>query len=185
MKRIIFSFLCLFGAISLFAGNPVTVKSGDVSVLKENTTALLELDFSATRVGNQSIDEYLKSRGDDFVKDFPEDKTQAADMFAVQFNKKSKGINVAKDASNAVYKFVIHVSTLDYGNAGSAFVPFASAKAGGCIIKGTIDIINLKTNQTVCTIDIDDVKGLGHMSDRVRLRLVFFELANKIAKIKK
>ena len=185
MKKFIFSFVCLFSTVSLFAGKPVFVQSGDVSVLKEITTALLELDFSATTVDAKHIDEYLQSRGDDFVRDFPQDKEYAANMFANQFNKRNrKGMQVAVDVADAIYKFVIRVNILDYGNSAGFFVPFASAKAGGCIISGNIDIVDVRTDKVVLTLKVDEVKGLAHVSDRIRLSYVFFELSNGVAKIK-
>ncbi|MDR0828912.1 MAG: hypothetical protein LBN95_02220 [Prevotellaceae bacterium] len=184
MKKLLFTFVCLFGAMSLFAGNPVSVKSGDVSVLKDVTTALLELDFSNATVEGKTIDEYLESRGSDFVRDFPQDKEYSALMFAAQYNKKNKGLHVATDVSDAVLKFVIHVDKLDYGNAHGQFMPFASAKSGGCIISGTIDIIDLKTNEIVLTLSIDEVKGLANVSDKIRLGLCFFELGSSVAKVK-
>lgn len=161
-----------------------TVKAGDVSILKKDITALLELDFSKTMVEKQHIDEYLKSRGDDFVKDFPEDIAGATNVFIYQFNRKNNGMQISTNVNNAEYKMVICITNLDYGNAGSSFVPFAGAKAGGCIIDGTINILNLKTNEMFEIHKFNGIKGNGNFSDKGRLNAVFIELANKIVKLK-
>ena len=181
---LLLTILCLFCTGNLFAGNPVSVKSGKSSVLKESSTALLEIDYSTTTVGKQTLDEYLKSRGDDFVRDWPRDKEVTATYFKERFNKKSKGLHLTTDASAASYKVLIRVNNLDMGNGGSAFVPFASAKAGGVIMTGTVDIIDLKTNEVVCSISVDEVKGLGTPSETARLGLMYFELATQICKLK-
>ena len=180
-----FSLLCLAGSISLFAGKPVTVKSGDLSVLKKSSTAFFEIDFSATKVGTQPIDEYLKGRGDDFVRDWPQDKVIAANYFYAQFNGcNKKGMQITPDDRGVDYKMVIHVKTLDMGNPAGIFVPFAPANAGGVIIDGTVDIIDMNTNAVVCTLNIDGVKGDGYPSESIRLGLAFSELASCMCKLK-
>jgi len=183
-RLLLFTIICLFCTVNLFAGNPVSVKSGKSSVLKESSKALLEIDYSTTKVGTQTLDEYLKNRGDDFVRDWPRDKEVTATYFREHFNKKSKGLQVTTDAPAAFYKIVIHVNNLDMGNGGSAFVPFASAKAGGVIMIGTVDIIDLKTNEVVCSLSVDEVKGLGTPSETARLGLMYFELATQMCKLK-
>ena len=184
IKSLLFIMMCLFCVVNLFAGNSVSVKSGNSSVLKESSKALLEIDYSTTKVGNETLDEYLQRRGDDFVRDWPKDKEFAATYFKERFNKKSKGLQLTTDVSTVSYKIVIHVNSLDMGNGGSAFVPFSSAKAGGVIITGTIDIIDIKTNEVVCTLNVDEVKGVGHPSETVRLGAMYFELATQICKLK-
>lgn len=181
MKKVMFCLVCLFCTGALFAGNPVTVKSGDVSVLKGKNKALLEFDYSATKVGDKTLDEYLKDRGEDFVRDWPNDKIRAASYFVERFNKKNKkGMQITSDEEAAGYTVVVHVKTLDMGNGGSAFVPFSSAKAGGVIMTGTIDIVDKNTQNVVCNLYVDEVKGLGHVSEAIRIGLAYFALADKM-----
>jgi len=189
MKKtvIVCGLLCLLSAVNVFAGNPVSVKSGDISVLKNQSNAILEIDYSNTKVDNkETLDEYLKRRGDDFVKDWPKDKETAANYFIGRFNNKNKGMQLLMEpATNANYKIVIHVNNLDMGNGGSTFNPYASPKAGGVIMTGTVDIVDMKTNKIVCTLTVDEVKGLGHVSETTRLGLMYFELATIICKLSK
>ena len=79
------SILCVLCTVNLFADNPVSVKSGDVSVLRRPSKALLEFDYSATKVGDQTLDEYLQGRGDDFVRDWSQDRETAASYFKRYF----------------------------------------------------------------------------------------------------
>jgi hypothetical protein len=193
MKKTLFlcGLLCLLSVVNVFAAKPVSVKSGDISVLKKPSKALLEIDDSAAKVGDQTLAEYLESRGGDFVRDWPKDKGAASINFAALFNKKNKkGMQLPSLGdletidSDATYKMVIRISSLDMGNGASAFTPMGSRKAGGCIMSGTADIVDLKTNEVVCTLNIDKIKGLGTFSEAARLTLMFRELATSICKLK-
>ena len=176
--------ICLLCTVSLFAVNSVTVKSGKSSVLKTSAKASLEVDYSATTIGDQALDEYLQARGDDYVKNWSKDTEYAAKYFKERFNKKNKGLKIAPDPSEAAYKIVIHVQNLNMGNSGSAFVPFASSKAGGIVMTGTVDIVDIQLNEVVCTLEVDQVKGVKHVSATVRMGLMFMELATKMCAIK-
>lgn len=180
----LFSLLCLFCTINIFAGNPVSVKSGTVAVLKSPSKALLEVDYSATKVGDQTLEEYLKGRGEDWVRDWPRDKETAISYFKATFNDKSKGMKITSDESVATHKIVIHVKTLDVGNATGIFMPFAPADAGGASMIGTVDIIDLQTNNVLCVLYVDEVKGDGTPSETIRMGMMYHELATKICKLK-
>jgi uncharacterized membrane protein len=190
MKKVLLvSVLCLFCATNLFAGSPVTVKSGNVSILKTPEKALLEIDYSAAKVGNISFHEYLKGKGDDYVRDWPRESATAASYFKATFNKKSKGLTLTTDETAATYKIVINVKNLDMGDAGTSIVNAilwgaAAGKAGGVIMSGPIEIIDLNTNNTVLTLYVDEVKGGGAVNDAIRVGNMYSELALKICKLK-
>jgi len=183
-KALLGSLLCLFCTVNVIAGNPVSVKLGETSVLKNPSKAYLKIDYSAAKVGEDTLDEYLKKRGDDFVRDWPQVDATTATMFKEQFNKKSKGMTLVTDSTDVSYKFVIHVNSLDMGNGASAFVPFGTPKAGGVIMSGTIDIIDMQTDEVACTLLVDNVKGLGAFSETSRLGLMYTELAKLLCKLK-
>ena len=188
-KVLLFSFLSLFCMANLFAGSPVTVKSGDVSILKTPAKALLEVDYSGAKVGNILFADYLKSKGDDYVRDWPRESATAASYFKATFNKKSKGLQLTTDESAATYKMLITVKNLDMGDAGTSIamsIMFGAAagKAGGVIMSGPIEIIDLHTNKTVLTLYVDEVKGEGAPNDATRVGLMYTELAKKMCKLK-
>lgn len=186
MKRLLSIVMLLLSVIGIYAGNPVTVKAGNPVVFNEASQALVVVDYSKTMVKDQTLDAYLKSRGEDFVRDWPQDQDKALEYFVVRFNKKNKkGMQIGRHLTDAKYKMVIYVDYMDMGNGGSSFNPFASVKAGGVIMKGRCDVIDVKAGQYVCRMMFDEVKGLGHPSETVRLGMTYFELASNIFKLAK
>ena len=189
MKKLLFS--TLLAALLLAAGkaaagsDPLQVVSGNLAYLNLDATALVRFDYSQTMVEDKTLDQYLQSRGDDFVRDWPSDCKKAALYFINRVNSKNKkggGIQTTDDGP-AHLMLLFHVKTLDMGNGGSTFIPMAGAKAGGVIMNGTLEIINLSTNAVVCTVNIVNIKGQGHVSETVRLGLCYFEMATQLLKM--
>ena len=187
MKRAILFICCILTGVLSFAGDEISLKSGNPKVLYENSKATLEIDYSKTMVKKETLKEYLNRRGADFVKDWPDDSRKAREYFIVRFNKKNKnGMQIIEtEGKSAPYKIILHVSYLDMGNGGSAFNPWASAKAGGVIMNGTLDIVDVNKNMLVCSMSADEVKGIGHPSETVRLGACYFELATRMLKFAK
>lgn len=186
MKRLLSIVMLLLSVVGIYADNPVTVKAGNPVVFNEASQALVVVDYSKTMVKDQTLDAYLKSRGEDFVRDWPQDQDKALEYFVVRFNKKNKkGMQIGRHLTDAKYKMIIYVDYMDMGNGGSSFNPFASVKAGGVIMKGRCDVIDMKAGQYVCRMAFDEVKGLGHPSETVRLGMTYFELASNIFKLAK
>lgn len=186
MKRLLSIVMLLLSVVGIYAGNPVTVKAGNPVVFNETSQALVVVDYSKTMVKDQTLDAYLKSRGEDFVRDWPQDQDKALEYFVVRFNKKNKkGMQIGRHLTDVKYKMVIYVDYMDMGNGGSSFNPFASVKAGGVIMKGRCDVIDVKAGQYVCRMVFDEVKGVGHPSETVRLGMTYFELASNIFKLAK
>ena len=187
MKRAILFIFCILVGVMSYAGDEISLKSGNPKVLYDNSKATLEIDYSKTMVKKETLKEYLNRRGADFVKDWPDDSKKAREFFIVRFNKKNKnGMQIIEtEGKSAPYKIILHVSYLDMGNGGSAFNPWASAKAGGVIMNGTLDIVDVNKNMLVCSMSADDVKGIGHPSETVRLGACYFELATRMLKFAK
>ena len=185
-KALLFSLLFLFCTATLFAANPVTVKSGDVSVIKKPSIAFLEIDFSNTKVGVETLEEWQKRRGDDFVRDWPDAASSAQLSFIKFFNKKNnKGMQLTTEAIDVSYKIVVKVENLNVGDSFSIFLPFVmSKKAGGMLMNGSIDIIDIVNNNVVCTLDVQGVKGVGSPYTKIRLQSMFNYLADSIYKLK-
>lgn len=185
MRRLLLFLLTVF-SVSMIWADPVTVKSGSVAIFKKQAKALLEIDYASTMVKDQTLNDYLAGRGDDFVRDWPEDSKKAAEYFIVRFNKKNdEGMQLTSNASDASYKMIIHVNKLDMGNAASGFIPWASMRAGGVIVSGEVDLVSLKTNKVLCELVVDEVKGISNPSETIRLGMAYFELANRIFKLAK
>ncbi|MBP5346999.1 MAG: hypothetical protein J6Y99_12380 [Bacteroidales bacterium] len=187
MKKICVLMMAMLLSVGVaMAKSELKVTSGNASLLKQDAKAVVIFDYANTKVGDKTLNEYLQSRGADFVKDWPQDSQKAVDYFAVFLNtkhKNGKGITVGtEDVSK--YKMIFHVADLDMGNGGGMFIPFASAKAGGVIVNGTLELIEIATGKTVLTVDAHDVKGTSHVSETVRLGLAYGELAKMVAKLK-
>ena len=56
----------------------------------------------------------------------------------------------------------MHVDKLDLGSTAVAmFVPTFSRKTGACEVSGTVDIIDQKTGETVCVLEISKLRGVA------------------------
>ena len=184
-KLLLFGLMCMFCVGNLLSAKPlVNVKSGDVSVMKIPSVALLEINFSDAYVDGETMEEYQKKRGDKFVRDWNEEVALVHVFFQKIFNyKNKKGMLLTTDANDASYKMVINVTNLNMGDGWSSFAPF-SGRAGGMLINGYIDIIDIDNNEAVCTLNFDGVKGSGQTSVRGRIQMVFLVLAKKVYKVK-
>jgi len=188
MKKLVtllFSFVCIMSFVSLFAQNPLKVVSGDISVLKSSSTASYEFDYSATKVGKQTLNEYLKSKGDDYVRDWPAARDKAEEQFIFQFNRLNKKKLQLKSVDNVDYKMKIHIKSIDMGNDGGVFVSsYAPKTVGGAVLTGTIDVIDMKTKGVVLSLDMGEVKGEHSLTVKYRILLVYDVMARYLVKIK-
>ena len=157
--------------------------SGDSGVLRHSGTAYLIVDYSNAMVGGQTLDQYLASQGDDYVRDWPNDQKKIKDYFTANFNRKNKkGLTTTENQQGAPYTMIIHVQEMDMGNGGATFIPFASSKAGGVILTAVIEVLDAATGQSLLQLQAKDVKGIGSVSETTRIGMAFFELAKMLAK---
>lgn len=184
MRKILITILLLVVAIVANAGSDVNLIGGSFEFMREvDTNMLFEIDYSKTTVEGKTLQQYLKSRGDDFVKDWPSDCKKAYEYFTTRFNKKSKGIKICESKdSKPKYKMVMHVKTFDMGNGGSSFIPMASSKAGGVIANVVIDVAEYPSGKAVAKITLPETKGNGHVSEVVRIGMCYFEIATALVK---
>ena len=144
MKKTLLTMIGLVLTIAASAYTCVSFKSGDPSILLKKVGITYEIDWDhalVTNYDNLPWQQYLKKRGDDFVRDWPKDRKRAEKYFTVRFNKKSDYMQIVEGGSGE-YKMVVKPSTIDVGNGGAGFNPWASAKAGGVIMNGTIEFRN-------------------------------------------
>ncbi len=195
MKKttLLLGLLCLVSAANVSAKgkNALSVRSGDFSVLREPSTALFEIDYSAATADDLPLDEYLKQKGGNLERDF---YTKIKDQCVFQFIyifKKNKGLQTPKDATEAPYKIVVHVNTLYMGGGAGALLgivggatALASQKAGGITLSGTIDIVDTATGETVCTIGVDELKAHSGINVQARLYMLYCDLAKQMRKMK-
>lgn len=188
MKKLLTAVLLFTVSLIAKAGDDeVRLVGGSYDFMRDNANMLCEIDYSKTTVDGQTLQQYLKSRGDDFVRDWPEDCKKAREYFTFRFNKKSDGVQICESKdSNPKYIMVLHVKTLDMGNGASKmFNPWASMKAGGVIANIDIDVAEYPSGKAVAKIAVPEIKGNGHVSETVRLGLCYNELATVLTKVGK
>ena len=181
MKKILMLTFAALLTIMSQAADHVTLRSGNPRVFLEQATTSFVIDWDHARVTNwddRLFPQYLKHRGNDFVRDWPQDRKKAEEYFTYRFNKKN-GYWKIKESGSTDYKMIVHIATLDVGNGASSFIPMASVKAGGAIINGTLEVRD-RANKLLCTLNIEDEKGIGHMSETVRYGLALMNLANDL-----
>ena len=201
--------LCLNFAVNA-QRSEVTVSAGNAGVMMTNATACVEFDYNNTQVGEfpavsnkkdvekignlQSLDAYLKSRGDDFVRDWPQDHLKAESMFNYEMARLTKKGGFNFDLSNPYdqngkdYKVRVIVDKLDMGNGAGLFIhnPYSfKTKNGGAIFQGTVEVINLKTGMAECVFDCPFVKGSPNPSETGRLKLMYMNLGQNIISLVK
>lgn len=179
-KPMILLFLFFLTNITVFAIEPVTVKSGDASVLTITAKAILEVDYSATIIGGLPLDEHLERMGEEYVRDWPHEREFAINYFEKYFNKKNKGMKLTKEESEAAYKIVIRVVSLDLGSG-----RVLGGYGNGCIMSGSIDIIDLKTDKIVCTLSVYRQEGANAAPEKTRLGYMYYQLALSMAQLNK
>ena len=179
--------ITLLTVCSLSARKPdhVSVVSGNVKILGEKETLCsVKFDYSKTLVDEQPLMDYLKEKGEDYVNDWDDECTTAHQYFYASFNdENSRGLQVFGfgDESVYAYEMTIHVDELDLGEGGSMFNPWARRDAGGMKMSGTIEFKDKETGEVVLVLKVDGIKGESHISQRVRMGLMYDNLAEEIA----
>lgn len=173
MKRIVLSLALVFLSAYVFAGG-IKVTSGNKSVLKESAVATLEFDYSETRW--EKKDSYKERSGEEY-----ENRVRVSiDAFKNTFNTVSKenGL-IISDSLDAKYKMVFKVKNLEQHQGGGMWGRLYMA------VTGTIDIIDLSSNNSVCTINIDKVDGNGDYTMPGKIEKAFSAVATKLVALKK
>ncbi len=94
-------------------------------------------------------------------------KSSSADL-----QKKMSSHTIYVDPKSAKYKFVVRVELIDMGN-GVASQFGMNVKNGGAILKGTVELIEIKTGKKLATFGVDYAKGWGNISQETRLMDLF------------
>ncbi len=188
IKKTFLFIMLLFPSLPLLAAEEVNVKSGDPGfIVSEASMAILEIDYSDAVVEKEeTITEYLNRRGEDWVDDWPDVQKKVKDVFVKYFNKKNKkGMKLTEDSISATYKMIINVTAIDFGSTGATMAHIAmpgvtKKKAGGASISGTVDVLDISTNEVLCSMEINNAGGYGSYSETMRLKNLVFILAKKI-----
>lgn len=188
MKKILLLAFMLLGMIGAKAADPMVLGSGSLADLADaNNKVFFKVDFSNARVHNDgndyTLEGYLEHRGPDFVADWKKDEEKAYSYLPVRFNQKNKkGAQALLTEGEYDILGTICLSDIDFGNGGATFNPFGGVKRGGCIISGNL-VFTDKSGKELAVLPFTEVKGMGHVSETIRLGMSYFELMNKLGDV--
>ena len=171
MKKTLITMLAVLLSMTAFA--KVKVTSGSAACLKEKVSAVVVFDYSnATFDKDQS---YQKWCGEDYA----DRVAKSTEEFTKAFNKKSKGMQISDNASGAKYKIVVKVGNCDQYMGMSCNWGQMQFK-----VSAVITIIDLETNETVCTVTVDEENGGCDYSPTDRITDSFASIGKELAKQK-
>ena len=171
MKRLLTTALLLFTAASLFAAKPLKVSKGSLDVLRQDATATWSIDLSnATFEKKQSFEAWCED-------DYQTRVQLLNDSFFEYFNKYSKGLQLVNEGS-APYNLTFKISNFERkqgpGMWGSMFMR----------VSGVIEIVDCESEETVCEIEVNGVRGDTDFVENDRFPKVMEWLCRDIFKMK-
>lgn len=165
------------------------------------------------KVVHGTFEEYNAERGEDYVKDWPNvQKSVSAVGFSKLYNPKGlltsactkeelalmsekekktlKNLGAVLPIDKEIkYQCKITFDTIDLGSVAGAVAAqiftFAPSDAGGCIMTGAMDVINLETNASVCTLRFRNCKGTTFETETGRMSMAMLEVFKEIVKTSK
>ena len=170
-------------------GDQLTLEAGTANVIWTLSSAYFETDFAGASVEGTSWDQWLKKKGDDYVRDWPNDQQKVNLYFMKRFNKKTRkkgGLMLQNTNPNDAYRFVVHFTDIDMGSIGggvvaSVFLGAFAKKSGGVNFKsGYIDVVDQATNTVVCRLGLKDVRGDSGLNMSAQLILAMEDLHDEI-----
>lgn len=180
MKKIFALFFSFLIAASSWAAS-IKVLSGDLSVFNDNgITASLIFDYSNLKIEGTPYKKWLKDKGSDYVRDWPEQSTASEEYFIRCWNKDNdEGIQVSSTKGKP-YIMVIDAREMDMGSgAASMLVGFG---AGGAKLSGTMYIFKAGSNVPLLSVEIDGQTGRSAMTELARRIDLYGELAEDMVK---
>lgn len=189
-KLLVFITFIVAPAFLWAADDVILLRAGDVSVLHNQSNALLKIDFSntivSTKEGNIGFKEYMQAEEKDLEK-WEKTRTKIEKQIEYGFNHKNKkGMQVTLEGKNLPYKVLFKVQKVDFGNTKkavlSAFVPFSSKKSGGAKLWGTIDVVDNSTHKRICTFDIDRIEATSQYATSTRMLALCEEITSELFK---
>lgn len=168
MKKVILTILfAVVCCLAVMAEDEIKVISGNASVLKEKTIALVDFDWEgATWDNEKSLEEQW---GNDYAKIVSESEA----TFIAQFNKKNKkGLQLSDSIEDSPITVSIKVT--------SAVKHWSWGMVTS--IWGTITVT--QNNQEVLKVKLTKIEGEGDNSADDSVARCFLEIANRFAKVK-
>ena len=171
MKRTLIITLILLLSFSAVA--KVKVVSGSSACLKEKAIAVVEFDYSeATFDKDQSYESWCG-------EDYEERVERSTEEFIKSFNEKSKGLQINNNDTTAKYRIIVKVNDCDQNMGFSCSWGQFQFKSSG-----VITIVEIATNEVVCTLEVDEEKGGCDYTPVDRISECFGSIGYALAKQK-
>ena len=179
MKKVLFMAVALLTAT--MASADVEVKSGTMKALQDpNARILVTWDYSKMLIEKKTPEEFLKEKGAEWQRDYPAEVAGGEANFTVWYNKKCKKFAQVTDMeADAGYELIIHIDAFNYGSTAAAVMFGGFAR--GASMQGTIEVKDLKTNETICTLEMDSA-GKSAWTNEARRALLMMDVAEDLAK---
>lgn len=171
MKKTLITFLAVMLAVTAMA--KVKVTSGSAACMREKATAIVVFDYSAATFDKDQ--RYEAWCGEDFA----ERVEKSTEAFVNGFNKKSKGLRIEGDESQAKYRIVVKVGDVDQSMSMSCSWGQMSFKCSA-----VITVEEIATGETVCTVTVDEERGDCDYTPLDRITDCFSEIGKELAKKK-
>ncbi len=168
MKKSLLCICLLLCSIVAMAGS--LKGKGNVKCLKENASAVLNIDFSKVTFEK---DEDFKTWCED---KYDERVAVSNSEFVKSFNENSKGVKIVEAGNDAKYKIVI-----DLDNFVRKTASFGWGRAH-INIYGTLKVLDAATGEEVCSYKIDGLSGDNDFVETDRFAKSFAELGKQLAK---
>ncbi len=174
--------LIVMAMVSLTSWADADIKSGSLKDLKNpDVRILVTWDYSKMLIEDKDPQDFLKEKGDDWVKDYPAEVAAGESAFDVLFNKKDKKYALITDDEDAAqYEFIIHVKAFHYGSTAAAIVFGGFSR--GAHIEGSVEVVKLSDKTNVATIEFD-CSGSAAYGNEARRILAYQDLAKDLAKL--
>lgn len=180
-NKLLVTFIALFMSMNLIARNAIKVVNGDLSVFNNaSITASVKFDYTDLNIEGKPYMEHLKSRGSDFVRDWPKESKSSESYFIKCWNHDNEQGMQLTSAAGKEYIMVFVVKEMHMGSgAASMLVGFG---AGGATMSGTMYILKGNHNVPLLTVSIDEQSGRSGMTEIARRVDLYGELAEDMVK---
>lgn len=186
MRRMFVLLVSVLMSVCAFAQNPLmTVKSGSLDLFREpvNINVVID-DYDPIIDGrDKGAKEYYTEQGGSQYTDFCADLVRAHKSFISYYNAEKCGVKSTVGTSDdAPYTLQIHVSLMNVGSGGASIFGL-SLKSGGALINGDMKLVKNDSDEVMCEIEFQGIKGVRCPTFNGRAISVYRYLAEALLEI--
>lgn len=145
--------------------------SGNINILKENASAVIEIDYS--KAAYREYHTWQSEKKTNFAKQGTKDR----ESFVEFFNMSTPGMQATTDASGAQYKILVELTKI------RKYLGLWAPYSNRIQLWGTVKVINIATGKTECTFTLKRFQGRDRYGDDLCYANTFSHLGEKIAQL--